>query len=75
MTGTIASPTAERPSETSLLDVSVVIPCLNEAGAIATCVVAARDALDEGDYHGEVLVVDNGSTDGSGPLADAAGAR
>jgi glycosyltransferase involved in cell wall biosynthesis len=75
MTGTIAPHTAERPSETSLPDVSVVIPCLNEAGAIATCVVAALDALAEGDYDGEVLVVDNGSTDGSGALADAAGAR
>jgi glycosyltransferase involved in cell wall biosynthesis len=75
MTGTIAPHTAERPSETSLPDVSVVIPCLNEAGSIATCVVAALDALAEGDYDGEVLVVDNGSTDGSGALADAAGAR
>jgi glycosyltransferase involved in cell wall biosynthesis len=75
MTGTIAPHTAERPSEASLPDVSVVIPCLNEAGSIATCVVAALDALAEGDYDGEVLVVDNGSTDGSGALADAAGAR
>jgi glycosyltransferase involved in cell wall biosynthesis len=75
MTGTIAPHTAERPTETSLPDVSVVIPCLNEAGSIATCVVAALDALAEGDYDGEVLVVDNGSTDGSGALADAAGAR
>jgi glycosyltransferase involved in cell wall biosynthesis len=75
MTGTLAPHTAERPSETSLLQVSVVIPCLNEAATIATCVSAARVALDESGYEGEVIVVDNGSTDGSGALAAAAGAR
>ncbi len=75
MTGTMAPHTAERPSEPSLLDVSVVIPCLNEAGSIANCVLAARNALADGHYDGEVVVVDNGSTDGSGALATAAGAR
>ena len=63
------------PAETLLIEVSVVIPCLNEAPSIATCVRAARGALDDGGYRGEVIVVDNGSTDGSGRLAEAAGAR
>jgi glycosyltransferase involved in cell wall biosynthesis len=75
MTGTIAPDTAERRAETPRLDVSVVIPCLDEAASIATCVIGARNALAEGDYVGEVVVVDNGSTDGSGALAAAAGAR
>jgi glycosyltransferase involved in cell wall biosynthesis len=75
MTGTIAADRAERPTEASPVDVSVVIPCLDEAGSIATCVIAARNALAESDYAGEVLVVDNGSADGSGALAAAAGAR
>jgi glycosyltransferase involved in cell wall biosynthesis len=66
---------AERPADSSILEVSVVIPCLNEAGSIEACVRAARGALDRGGYLGEVLVVDNGSTDGSGPLAAAAGAE
>src|SRR4029453_6988966 len=74
MTGTVAPDTAERPTETPPLNVSVVIPCLDEAGSIAACVISARQALAEGDYEGEVLVVDNGSTDGSGALAAAAGA-
>jgi glycosyltransferase involved in cell wall biosynthesis len=55
--------------------VSVVIPCLNEAETIAECVTRARRALDEGDLHGEVVVADNGSDDGSPELAREAGAR
>ena len=54
--------------------VSVVIPCLDEAETIAECVTSARTVLDESGLDGEVIVVDNGSTDGSGQLARAAGA-
>jgi glycosyltransferase involved in cell wall biosynthesis len=54
--------------------VSVVIPCLDEAETIAECVTSACAVLDEGGLAGEVIVVDNGSTDGSGDLARAAGA-
>jgi glycosyltransferase involved in cell wall biosynthesis len=54
--------------------VSVVIPCLDEAATIAECVTSARAVLDESGLAGEVIVVDNGSTDGSGDLARAAGA-
>jgi hypothetical protein len=55
--------------------VSVVIPCLNEAASIARCVEIARQVLDEHEIDGEVIVVDNGSTDGSPELAAGAGAR
>ncbi len=54
---------------------SVVIPCLNEAETIGECVTRALDVLRSQDYDGEVVVVDNGSTDGSGDLARQAGAR
>src|SRR6266540_3067495 len=54
--------------------VSVVIPCLDEAETIEECVTRARGVLDEGGLDGEVIVVDNGSADGSGGLARAAGA-
>jgi glycosyltransferase involved in cell wall biosynthesis len=57
------------------LQVSVVIPCLNEAPSIETCVKEARKALEAGGYVGEVIVVDNGSTDESAELAAAAGAH
>jgi glycosyltransferase involved in cell wall biosynthesis len=55
--------------------VSVVIPCLNEAENIETCVRAARDALDEMHVVGEVVVADNDSDDESALLAERAGAR
>jgi glycosyltransferase involved in cell wall biosynthesis len=55
--------------------VSVVVPCLNESATVGACVHVARDALALIDPAGEVIVVDNGSTDGSPELADAAGAR
>jgi glycosyltransferase involved in cell wall biosynthesis len=54
--------------------VSVVIPCLNEAESIEACVRAARRVLAESGISGEVVVADNDSDDGSGALAEAAGA-
>ncbi|MBA2505303.1 MAG: glycosyltransferase family 2 protein [Thermoleophilaceae bacterium] len=57
------------------LTVSVVIPCLNEAESIAECVTRARTAMDGAGISGEVVVADNGSTDGSPELAEGAGAR
>jgi len=55
--------------------VSVVIPCLNEAENIEECVTLALRTLAEHDIPGEVVVSDNNSTDGSGELAQRAGAR
>jgi glycosyltransferase involved in cell wall biosynthesis len=52
-----------------------VIPCLDEAVNIEQCVRVAWDVLDEHGIPGEVIVVDNGSTDGSGDIARAAGAH
>ncbi len=72
---TTTAPQIASREDAATLDVSVVIPCLNEAESIEACVTAAHDALSDGHYDGEVLVVDNGSTDGSGKLAASAGAR
>ena len=55
--------------------VSVVIPCLNEAENIEECVRRAFAAMEGAGIPGEVVVSDNNSTDGSGDLARAAGAR
>jgi hypothetical protein len=59
----------------SVPEVSIVIPCLNEASCVAGCVREAMAALAAGALQGEVIVADNGSTDGSQQLAAAAGAR
>lgn len=57
------------------IEVSVIMPCLNEEAAVAECVKEAWEALAETDLTGEVLVVDNGSTDSSVAVAEGAGAR
>jgi glycosyltransferase involved in cell wall biosynthesis len=74
MTSTTA-PKIATQEESRTLDVSVVVPCLNEAGSIEACVTSSRKALADGGFDGEVVVVDNGSTDGSGRIAAEAGAR
>ena len=68
-----AAPVAE--VEEVKLDVSVVMPCLNEARTVGRCVTKAVGALREIGVEGEVVVADNGSTDGSQEIAQAHGAR
>src|SRR5262245_26409389 len=55
--------------------VSVIMPCLNEAAGVGSCVEKALRALADMRIPGEVIVVDNGSTDGSPEIAARAGAR
>lgn len=54
---------------------TILIPCLNEAETIGICVKKAAAFLAEAQISGEVLVTDNGSTDGSQAIAQARGAR
>jgi len=56
-------------------EVSIVMPCLNEAETLAACIQKARQGLDSAGVRGEVLIADNGSTDGSIEIAEKAGAR
>ena len=63
----------ERKGES--LELSVVMPCLNEAATVGVCVKKAVDALERHGIRGEVIVADNGSSDGSQELAKDAGAR
>src|SRR5437660_7684043 len=57
------------------VEVSIVIPCLNEAETLETCIEKAQRALGASDIAGEVIVADNGSTDGSQDIAIRMGAR
>lgn len=68
---------ASWPGEDAIaeLDVSVVMPCLNESESVAFCVRQARGWIERSGLRGEVLVVDNGSDDGSAWIAERAGAR
>lgn len=63
------------PSGSGQLELSVVMPCLNEAETLAICVDQALLALRENGINGEVIVADNGSTDGSQAIAAEHGAR
>jgi glycosyltransferase involved in cell wall biosynthesis len=57
------------------LELTILMPCLNEAETLATCIAKAQAFLVRAGVAGEVLIADNGSTDGSQAIAKAAGAR
>ena len=67
---------ADKTQESRNIDgVAIVIPCLNESETIGEAVIESRQALAQLDVPGEVLVADNGSTDGSQDIARREGAR
>ena len=57
------------------VEVSVVMPCLNEADTLATCIRKAQRSFAEHNIKGEIVIADNGSTDGSQQIATDLGAR
>ena len=61
--------------ETTHPELTILMPCLNEAETIATCVKKASSYLSQSNIRGEILVADNGSTDGSREIAQGLGAR
>jgi glycosyltransferase involved in cell wall biosynthesis len=68
-------PVALPEKEAETIEVSVVMPCLNEAETLETCIVKAQRGLREANIAGEVVIADNGSTDGSVEIAERLGAR
>lgn len=57
------------------VELTLLMPCLNEAETLAACIRDAQGFLERAKIHGEVLIADNGSTDGSQAIATALGAR
>jgi glycosyltransferase involved in cell wall biosynthesis len=76
--GTRSSPQSNAPAKSAQavdLDLSVVMPCLNERLTLGTCIGKALDTIHRLGIRGEVIVADNGSTDGSQEIAETLGAR
>jgi Glycosyl transferase family 2 len=57
------------------IDLTILMPCLNEAETIARCIEKAKAGLENSGVRGEILIADNGSTDGSQAIAEKLGAR
>jgi glycosyltransferase involved in cell wall biosynthesis len=68
-------PDVSRPDTSATVELSVVMPCLNESRTLGSCVKKARDTIERLGIDGEVIVADNGSTDGSQSIAEELGAR
>ena len=56
-------------------ELTILMPCLNEAETLESCIRKAQAFLQESGIHGEIVVADNGSTDGSQEIAQRCGAR
>src|SRR5713101_4417974 len=71
----IAQAIGQPDAATEPCELSIVMPCLNEAETIAICVLRATRYLADRGIAGEVVIADNGSTDGSQQIAERLGAR
>jgi hypothetical protein len=63
------------PDQAHNVELTILMPCLDEAETLARCIDAAREFLARSRIDGEILIADNGSTDGSIAIAEARGAR
>jgi glycosyltransferase involved in cell wall biosynthesis len=69
------SPKQQAGPSPHAVEVSIVMPCLNEAETLATCIQKAQRAIEKDGLSAEIIVADNGSTDGSQMIATELGAR
>jgi glycosyltransferase involved in cell wall biosynthesis len=69
------SPKRQETATPDPVEVSIVMPCLNEAETLATCIQQAQQAIDKEGLAAEIIVADNGSTDGSQVIARELGVR
>jgi len=75
MPDTLIQPLSLTNASFGLCELTILMPCLNEAETLAVCIAKALDYLERSGVNGEVLIADNGSTDGSQAIAAEAGAR
>ena len=73
--GTPSAPATAHSIPATTGELTIVMPCLNESETLAICIRKARAALEQNGITGEVLIADNGSTDGSQAIAEMEGAR
>jgi len=69
------TPTLQTAPSRPSCELTILMPCLNEAETLAVCIAKAQRFLQTQQLDGEVLIADNGSTDGSQQIAQASGAR
>ena len=72
---TTKTPVNRRVNTKSMIEVSIIMPCLNEAETLETCIKKAQWFIAENELAGEVIIADNGSTDGSQEIARRLNAR
>jgi glycosyltransferase involved in cell wall biosynthesis len=65
----------DRKKEQQAIELSIVMPCLNESKTLGTCIQKAEMFLQRDSVNGEIIIADNGSTDGSTSIAEEMGAR
>lgn len=73
--GRVVTRSDHRAASDGTVELTILMPCLNEVETLARCIAKARDFLERSGVSGEILVADNGSTDGSREIARAEGAR
>ena len=71
----VQTATSELKIDGNRTELSILMPCLNEAETLETCIKKAQKSLQELNVNGEVIIADNGSTDGSPEIAASLGAR
>jgi glycosyltransferase involved in cell wall biosynthesis len=69
------APKREETAAGQTVEISIVMPCLNEAETLATCIQKAQRAIAKEGFAAEIIVADNGSTDGSQVIAKELGVR
>jgi hypothetical protein len=71
----LSPPVAEKPRQAPGIEVTIVMPCLNEAETLERCIAKAQQAIRMHRLRAEIVIADNGSNDGSQAIAERLGAR